>query len=320
MALKSFPCLKRMITSLPFVAALGTADPAGALIFSSSGEVGFNSTAPTGPLAGSGWQYQGSWYDVLGTPVAPGYFLTAKHVGGAIGDSFTYQGSPYATTARIDHPTADLTLWKVSGTFPSYAPLYSGNSEAGKGIVLFGRSAVRGAEVNVPGASPTPLRGWRWGSAGYGVIRWGENQVDATEVFGGADYLVAGFSYGAGVNEATLATGDSGGGVFILDGGIWKLAGINSKVVSTVSFSPVEPTFQAAIFDLGGLYASTTSGLVLIPDELGGLEAFFLSTRVSTYANWVQTVTAVPEPGTMALWAGLGLTAFAGWRRSRTKP
>lgn len=83
-----------------------------------------------------------------------------------MGDGFNYAGNTFTTTAQFDHPTADLTLWRVGGTFSSYAPLYTGTDEVGKSLVLFGRGAVRGAEVNVAGASPTDLRGWRWGDTG----------------------------------------------------------------------------------------------------------------------------------------------------------
>jgi len=296
------------------VAGIGVTQSACALIFINSGDVGFNTTAPTGPLEGSGWQYQGSWQGLLGTAIAPNQFITAKHIGGGVGSTFNYQGSSYTTSARFDHPTADLTVWQVSGTFPSYAPLYTGAAEVGQDVVLFGRSAVRGAEVNVPGASPTALRGWQWGSVGGGITRWGENQVDDVLALGGAEYLVAGFSLNGGPNEAMLASGDSGGGLFILDGGVWKLAGINSKVQSTFSMSAAGPTFQAAIFDGGGLFTSTTGGLLLLPDGPQDWEATFLSTRISTYSEWI---TAVPEPEAVAVWAGVALTAFAGWRRWR---
>lgn len=314
MTLKSPSSALRRIAWLPMVLGVSMTQPALALIFISSGDVGFNTMPPTGPLEGSGWQYQGSWQGLLGTAIAPNQFITAKHIGGGVGGTFNYQGSSYTTTVRFDHPTADLTVWQVSGTFPSYAPLYTGTSEIGQDVVLFGRSAVRGAEVNVPGASPTPLRGWQWGSAGGGMTRWGENRVDDVVLLGGAQYLAAGFSLNGGPNEAMLAAGDSGGGLFILDGGVWKLAGINSKVQSTYSMSAAGPTFQAAIFDGGGLFAGTTSGLLELPDGVPDWEASFLSTRVSAYQDWI---TSVPEPEAVAAWAGVALTAFAGWRRWR---
>lgn len=293
--------------------------PAHALVFINSADPAFNSTAPSGDLAGSGWQYQGNWGGLLGTPVAPGYFLTAQHGGGTVGNSFTFQGNPYVTTAKFDHPTADLTLWQIAGTFTDYAPLYTGTDEAGKQLVVFGRSAVRGAEVNVAGASPSDLRGWEWGNTGGGTLRWGENQVAATPTVSGAEYLRATFSYAGGPNEATLATGDSGGGVFILDGGVWKLAGINWAVEAEFRTAADGTTFRAAVFDAGGLYYNTGSGFALLNDLPGDIQASFYSTRVSSYAGWIQGIAPVPEPAGLAMAAGAALAGFGLWRQVRRR-
>jgi hypothetical protein len=303
--------------ALASLAGLTAVPTAHALIFIGSGDTGFNTTAPGGALTDSGWQYQGNWGGLLGTPVSPNFFLTAKHGGGAVGNSFSYQGESFTTVARFNHPTADLTLWQVGGAFTSFAPLYTGSGEVGKDLVVFGRSAVRGAEVNVAGASPTNLRGWQWGNTGGGVRRWGENSVDAVATVAGANYLVAGFSADGGLNEATLASGDSGGGVFIQDAGIWKLAGINYAVEAEFRLTANGSSFSAAIFDAGGLYGNTGAGFTLLNDGPGNLEASFYSTRVSSYADWIEGVTAVPEPRTMGLLTGIALVGFGLWRRAR---
>jgi hypothetical protein len=60
-----------------------------AVILLDTGDPNFNTTAPTGELAGSGWQYEGLWVSFLGTAVASNFFITAKHVGGSVGDTFT---------------------------------------------------------------------------------------------------------------------------------------------------------------------------------------------------------------------------------------
>lgn len=311
---------RRALALSAALATLAAGPAAHALIFLSSGDTAFNTTAPGGVLADSGWQYQGDWGGLLGTPVAPNFFLTAKHGGGAVGNSFSYQGTSFVATAQFNHPTADLTLWQVGGTFPGYAPLYTGNDEVGKGLVVFGRSAVRGAEVNVAGASPTDLRGWQWGSTGGGTRRWGENGVDAVATVSGADYLVAGFSADGGANEATLAGGDSGGGVFIQDAGIWKLAGINYAVEAEFRTTADGATFLGAIFDAGGLYGNTGGGFTLLNDGPGNLEASFYSTRVSSYADWIQEVTAVPEPGGSATFAATALVGgAAAWHTRRVR-
>ena len=297
------------------------ATPAGAVVFFSSGDPAFNATAPTGPLAGSGWELQGSWVGFLGTPVAPNFFLTATHVGGTVGNSISVGGIPYTTTAKFDHPTADFTLWQIAGVFPTYAPLYTGSDEAGKSMVLFGRSSARGAEVNVTGASVGDLRGWLWG-AGTEAQRWGENVVDTAILLGpGNGFLTASLTRGAGVNEATVASGDSGGGVFIQDGGIWKLAGINFAVEAAFRTSAGGSTFNAAIFDAGGLYfdfdGSGPNPFLLVPDLAGDQVPSMYASRVSTHAGWIESTTGVPEPRWMAAATGCGLILWGVARRRR---
>src|SRR5687768_10210315 len=118
-----------------------------------------NTAAPSGTLANSGWQWQGKWGSFLGTPIAPNYFITAGHVGGGVGQTFTYNWKPYTTTAMFDDPRSDLRIYKVNGAFPSYAPLYTLPYETGKQMVVIGRGAQRGSEVRVN----NQLKGWKQG-------------------------------------------------------------------------------------------------------------------------------------------------------------
>jgi hypothetical protein len=112
--------------------ALGfAAQTSRAVMLFGSGDPSYNTTPPAGALANSGWQYQGQWGGVLGTPIAPQYFIAAHHVGGSVGQSFTFNGAAYTTTAFWDDTNSDLRVWKVSGTFPTYAPLYTTSDEVG---------------------------------------------------------------------------------------------------------------------------------------------------------------------------------------------
>src|SRR3954447_4709181 len=111
----------RIRTLLPLVtvaAMVLTIMNSSAVILKGTGDPECNTTAPTGALTNSGWQYQGTWGAFLGTPVAPKYFITAAHVGGSIGDQFSFRGVNYATTALFDDPNSDLRLWRICGTFP----------------------------------------------------------------------------------------------------------------------------------------------------------------------------------------------------------
>src|ERR1035437_10556599 len=131
--------------------------PAGAVILLGSGDPAYNTTPPTGALADSGWQYQGSWGGFLGTPLAPQYFIAAHHVGGSVGQTFTFQGRAYTTTAYWDDPNSDFRIWKVEGTFSSYAPFYPLTDEDGKLMVVIGRGTQRGSEVVVTDRKSTRL-------------------------------------------------------------------------------------------------------------------------------------------------------------------
>src|SRR5215212_202780 len=66
-----------------------------------------NTWAPTDALANSGRQYQGNWGAFLGTPIAPRLFLTAEHVGGGIGQPFSFRGKTYTAKAIYDNPNTD---------------------------------------------------------------------------------------------------------------------------------------------------------------------------------------------------------------------
>jgi len=279
------------VISISGCALLSLVLPARALIFFSSGNPAYNTDAPGGALTNSGWQYQGAWSTFSGTVISSNAFITAKHVGGSVGDPFTFQGTQYITTASYDSPDSDLRIWRVSGQFPVFSPLYTKRVENGKNLVVFGRGTQRGAEVRINNR----LKGWEWGP-GDGVQRWGQNKVSG--VFQGGteigEVLRACFNAG-GRNEATFSAGDSGGAVFIKDGKIWKLAGINYAVEGPYSTTNSGAGFNAAIFDLRGLY---------VTDGGGGWQLFsgkpitgnFYATRISSHVSWITNVLAMPSP------------------------
>src|SRR6187401_3302328 len=79
-----------------------------AVILFQDGNPATNTTAPTGDLSGSGWQYQGSFGAFLGTAIAPQFFMTAKHVSDA-GTVFVYNGTSYNLLQRFNDPYTDLS-------------------------------------------------------------------------------------------------------------------------------------------------------------------------------------------------------------------
>ena len=267
------------------------------------GPQGRNTTAPTGTLTNSGWQYQGQWGAYLGTPISSQLFITAEHVGGSVGQVFTYQSVPYTTTALYDDPNSDLRIWRVSGTFPSYAPLYTATDELTKPLVTFGRGTQRGGVVSVSGVD----KGWLWGTQD-GVQSWGQNIVSGTvpdATYG--DQLV--FDFAAGdANEGALSSGDSGGGVFINDGTTWRLAAINLGSTGPYKYQPDDLTsFNASLYDQSGLYVQ--DGDNWVPASGPGESS---ATRISTNMLWINSV--IPEPTSLML---VGIAGLLLARRSR---
>lgn len=251
-----------------------------AIILFRTGDPAANTAAPTGDLANSGWQFEGTFGNFLGTPIAPHYFITAQHIGGA--PNFVFHGSTYTLVRSFDDPSSDLRIWEVAETFPIYAPLYTGSSEVGGHIVVIGRGTQRGAARVVDGE----VRGWEWG-ASDGVQRWGENQVASImprESTGEALYAL--FDQVGLPNEAHLSSGDSGGGVFLNDGGTWKLAGINYDVDSFSSGPDGGGPYNAAMFDERGSY--TSSGMLVTGNA--PVPSGFGATRISAHIAWITSV------------------------------
>jgi hypothetical protein len=278
-----------------------------------------NTTAPTGTLTNSGWQLQGEWAGAfLGTPISSNQFITAQHVGGGVGGTFSFNSTNYTTTGFVDVPNSDLRIWQVSGTFPTFAPLYNSGSdgpETGKPLVVFGRGVAPGAAVNGP-ATPTgtELKGWEWG-AGDGLHSWGENDVTAivaTTNLG--DFISFTFDRSVGdvpgTNESHLSAFDSGGGLFIESGGVWKLAGINFGVDGPFKFQQTDATsFNATLFDKGGLWEHTSNAPVtndpiftLNPESAVDVPGTSYSSRISSNLGFINTV--IPEPSSVALLGG----------------
>ena len=290
-----------------------------ALIFNSTGDATYNTTPPTGSLTNSGWQWQGRWKGATGTPIAPHFFITAGHLGGNVGDTFLFNGVNYVTTGKNASPSSDLIVWQVGATFPSYAPLYTGSAEVGMNAVLFGRGVARGAAVNVAGLGEDALRGWQWMStATAGTLRWGENTIESAQYFAPNDpfaangqLLVMDFDRfnGSNSNEVTLGNFDSGGGLFIRDpvDNRWKLAGVNVDAEYAYRLTAGGATFNASIFDIGGLYYDEAGDVVgpvgADPFILGAngvtdTPSHLYSARISANIPWILGIPGFPPINT----------------------
>ncbi len=259
------------------------------VILLDSGDPAHNTTAPTGALLDSGWQYQGDLGDFSGTPIQENYFITARHFGGVTGTPFTLGGAAYTTIRKQNSPNADLTIWQIGGAFPPdrIAPLYTDDNEVGKTAVLFGRGTQRGEEVR---DGQNELKGWRWGPRDH-VRRWGQNEIHSIKTIKGEEFLTARFNAGNPVDhEAMLSTGDSGGAVFLQDAGVWKLAGIHTAVEGPFNDTDTGDGFNAAIFDKGDLYTKPNETWVLTRDRAFDVPAFFHSARISASLDWINGI------------------------------
>ena len=291
---------RRLVLAAVFAVVAGVTTQA--VIFIGTGDPTHNTTAPTGELADSGWQWQGRWNGLMATAIAPDFFLTAGHVGGATGQLFHFGGRSYVAVASYLSPDSDLRLWRVAGTLPGFAPRYTGTVEVEQGVVVFGAGTQRGAPV----VEHDQIKGWLWGP-GDGVLRWGTNTVsqvvDATGQPRSAadlqpgDLLACAFDAGAGGDEVTLSGGDSGGGMFLQEAGIWKLAAVNVAVEASFRTTAGGGEFTAALFDRGGFYEEVAVGQWEPNEELPeNLPAAFFAVRVAGNERWIERVLAGQVP------------------------
>jgi hypothetical protein len=315
--------LRPRLSRIALLAGLFLAGQAAApgMIFYATGNPAFNTTAPTGSLAGSGWQWVGNFGGYAATAVGPHCFVAAHHIGGTVGLVFVLNGIGYTTTSYVDDTVSDLRLWQVAGTFPSWAPLYRTSDEPGKPLVVFGMGDGQGAAVTVDGG----LKGWLWGG-GQGTLRWGTNVVydvvNAGSYWGNLLYAL--FDPSGGPNVADLANGDSSGPVFINTSAGWCLAGVAAVVDGPFSYdSTGSDTIDAALFDARGLYIESGSGWELIAGP-HPVPAGFYATQVSARATWIDGI-ANPDLGTPLLDGPKAvalalLLAGVGWAALRGRP
>ena len=242
-----------------------------------------------------------------GTVIANGWWvLTAAHVvAGASSISFQIGASTYTAQNVFIHPsypgsgffpTADIALIELNAPVAGVTPaqIYTGTNEIGK----------QGHSVGY-GLTGTGITGYI--SNTYGTKRAMRNIIDLIIFPNGTispngTILLSDFDSPGEANngladagsdptpldlEGIGAPGDSGGPVFIEEGGVWYIAGVHSFIGD-----PGPPA--------GNGQADARYG-----DILG-------STRVSSYAGWINSV--VPEPASMTALA-LGLIGLLARRR-----
>lgn len=275
-----------------------------AVIFIHTGDPGHNTIPPSDTEEAKAWHLQGNWKTCQGTPIAPKWFLTAKHIGGFVGETFTFQGKSYTAVARVLDPESDLALWGVSESFPEFADIYQRQDEIGKRLLVFGRGGQRGEPVLLD----SEVKGWRRGQGG-GFMRWGENIVDhiagvedtKPQILG--ELIGASFDRNGLPNEAGLATCDSGGGMFLRQGNVWKLAAINFGSGALIKKSADDEPFFANMLDTGGFFVLSREDnqqeetWKFLEDQEEDIPTIIWGTRLSYRLGWIhETIDAFPDP------------------------
>lgn len=262
-----------------------------AVVVVDPGVAGRNESEPTGALAGSGWQWTGRFNAFCGVPVGPSTFITARHIGGSVGDLFHFKGRSYRAVLTEVDPESDLAVWHVVGQFDSVAPVVSTDLRSGDDVLLLGRGARRGAEIQVDRGAGPELAGWQWGSVD-GVLRWGTNtvkeRIDGSRIGLYGPLVHYTFDAASGADEGCLSVGDSGGPLFVRRNGQWQLAAIHFAVEAAYRTSEEGETRNGTVFDYRGLYRGSGVAWELVPlSGDGPSPASMFSTRLQPRAAWL---------------------------------
>ena len=231
--------------------------------------------------SGLDWNYVYNYNGSSAVAVGGSWLLTAAHVADDGNGSVSADGTTYYPLETVYHTEADLALVRLDKAFPGFYPLYIG------GLVDDPKLEVLLVGYGTMGT----VRDFSWtdNGSGRGIKRWGSQEIDRTETFHyqvgsilrkssgfWMDFNLVNTMYEAGVGE-----GDSGGGAFYNDEGVWKLAGINTIRQTTA-----------------GGYKRTFS--ISMPD----------------YSDWVMAT--IPEPVAMSM-LGLGMFGMFLARARRLK-
>lgn len=232
-------------------------------------------TAPTGAYADAGWQFELRYKDYLGTMISPKHFITATHLGqgGSPNQPSFFNGEEDIDFTlknaglRVGVPGTDLSVFEIWETFDHYAPLFQGTNEAGNEVLICGRGLGRGSALT----SSLQTIGWKWGDGTTYADRWGVNIITASRLNNGNDFLYTTFDPDGVTHECALTGNDSGGGWFMKENGIWKLAAVTSFVDAardTNDTTGDNSHFRAAMTNARGYYlGSDSQGWFFIPDN-----------------------------------------------------
>jgi len=277
-----------------FVFLLAGAHPAAAVIIDSGDGTG-NTSAPSPDPGWSNVGLRGTWGAVY---LGDGWVLTANHVGAGTveldGISYPHLPSLVTQIKNGDGSTADLLVFGLASPHPPLpdVTLALTSPALGEPAILIGPGVNRGAATSWQPNPPLPqtIDGYDWGAGS--AMRWGTNEISSSVAMLVLDTMAISteFDETASAHECQAANGDSGGALFVDNGGAWELAGILFAVGTYLN----QPAATS-------LYGNPT-----------------YAADIATYRDAILDVTSVPEPSG-GLLAGLALLSALNSRAARRR-
>lgn len=309
----------RIVQSIVAAATIGSTLPAGAVIVAGDFGTGNNNATQTGldshlsSISVSPFPY---WDNLVRVADASGVYLgynattlrgwvlSANHV--TTPTTITVAGQVYSVNSGTQIAGSDLKLYEIGGgggdpELPSLptVPLAAITATPGEFSLMFGRgftnSTTEPYAWGTPGTSDS--NGMRWATntvEGIALINLGTIPSPNVQPYIYVDFDGPGDPGATGFDgQGTL--GDSGGGLFILRGGAWELAGATHFV------------------DDGPDFMLNTGDGVVNPSQHGDFTAYSdVASKAAVIAGI--TGTLVPEPSGPVL-ALLSFTTLLGRRR-----
>ncbi len=206
-----------------------------------------NPSQLTAEWSGFDWNSVYSWRSGSAVAIDEFWILSVRHVGGGVGNTLTANGLTHTVVQTVLGPTdtgqvkpTDLMLHRLDRPVSSYAPLYYGSLNPGTKAIIAGYGQTGQDYVT-----------YYTMTGGAGIKRVGTNKVNGTDRVTTSAYssqcLYMNFLSGDTPYEAGLGTGDSGGGTFVKEGGVWKLAGINAYVDTNGTAGQYDSSYAVSI-------------------------------------------------------------------------
>src|ERR1043166_5790621 len=259
----------------------------------------FSQTNIAAPPDGAPWANVAGVNTESGVYLGGGWVLTAAHVGvgnaNLSGTIYTYDGISHRLT-NTDGTATDLLLFHLS-TLPPLpsVPLATGTPTASSPVDMIGFGAIAGSDQTNIGTytgfywSTSPYKSWRSNkvrSGGTSSVNVGFGNLTVFKT----DFSAPGTT-GSGSptsDEAQAASGDSGGGVFHLNGSSWQLVGI----LDAISTQPAQTPGTA-------VYGNTTASadIATYRNQIVGLMNSEIAPRLSIALTGKSISVCWPDDG-----------------------